>query len=415
MPAVYGKRLEKAIPDFPSFQDLFRVARDEALTRANSRVSRDAIEREGMDANILVATGCAAGDQVVGQLASLAAALFLDSAKKDKLDRLVFDRYSLVRKSASASLGTVQFRSAGGAPTTFTIPIGVRVQSSDGVQFVTIESVIFPVGSHGPIACGARSVLAGSAQNVKAGMITSVVSAIPSQPGDLTVSNPYATAGGDDSEADDSLKDRARKYFSTVRRGTLGALEEAALGVGGVRTARAFEVIDALGRPARMVQLVVADAFAEQFVNYNTVPARYEVQSQLLATLVFNALSDVRPAGVFVQVFVANVVLQSFQLGLTFLGGADVNTAALSARATIVDYVNGLAPGKPIIIQDALGRLNNVTGLAPSGNSIVSPAGNVQPKALQALRTSLGLVTAISAQTDQPLVTGSNPDAFSLA
>ena len=402
------------MPDFPTFNDLFRVARDEVLIRSG-RISRDAIEREGMDANILVAAATAAADETVGQLAGLAAGLFLDSAKEEKLDRLVFDRYGLVRKSAAASYGTVQFSSAGGAPTTFTIPIGVLLQTVDGKQFVTIESVIFPAASTGPIACGVRSVLAGSEQNVKSNQITSIVTAITNQPSDLTVLNPYATAGGDDTERDASLRDRARKFFSTVRRGTLGALEEAALGVPGVRSATAFEMVDALGRPARVVQLVVADSFTEQFVNYDTVPARYQTQSQLLASEVFNALSDVRPAGVFVQVIVANVVLQSFQLGLTFTAGADVNTAALNARATVVDYVNSLAPGQPIVVQDVLAAVAQVTGLAPNGNSVVTPAGNVAVKPLQVLRTSLGLVTAVAAQTDQPIITGTNPDAYTLA
>jgi len=402
------------VPDLPTFQDLFRIARDEALSRTR-RISRDAIETDGMDANVLVAAGAGAGDEVVGQVAGLAAALYLDSAKNDALDRLVFDRYGLVRKAASASTGTVQFRSTAGAPVTFTIPLGVTLATVDGIAFVTSESVVFTAGQTGPIACGVRSVLAGADQNVKAGQITSITSAIVSQPPDLTVLNPFATAGADDAETDDSLRDRARKFFTTVRRGTLGALEEAALGVPGVRSATAFEVIDALGRPARLVQLVVADAFAEQFINYDTVPARYEVQSQLLSANVFNALSDVRPAGVFVQVYVANVILQSFQLSLTFNAGANVNIAALQARALIVDYVNSLQPGKPIVIADALKKMSTATGLAPNGNAIVSPAGNVVPKPLQALRTSLGLVTAVAAQTDQPIIPGTNPDAFVLA
>jgi len=402
------------MPDFPSFSDYFRVARDEALLR-NSKVSRDAIEREGMDANILVAAIAAVADQATGQLAKVEAGTFIDSSKDAALDRLAFDRYGLVRKPAAASQGTVQFRTTAGAPTTFTIPVGVRLSTPDGVQFITIESVVFVAGSVGPLACAVRSVLAGSNQNVKAGRINSITSPVTSQPADLTVLNPFATAGAGDSENDASLRARCRRFFTTVRRGTLGALEEAALGVSGVTTAKAFEVVDSLGRPARIVQLVVADSFTEQFVNYDTVPARYETQSQLLSTQVFNALADVRPAGTFVQVWVANVILQSFQLGLSFNAGADVNTAALAARAAIVSYVNGLVPGAPIVIEDALRLLKNVTGLASTGNSIVSPAGNVVAKPLQALRTSLALVTAVSAQTDQPIITGTNPDAYTLA
>lgn len=402
------------MPDLPTFNDIFRTGRDEILLR-NAKVSRDAVEREGMDANILVASQAAIGDQVVGQIASVAAGTFLDSAKAAALDRVVFDRYGLVRKPASAAVGTVQFRTTAPAPTTFNIPVGIRLQTADGIQFITNESVIFLAGSVGPLACAARSVLAGGSQNVKAGQITSIVTGITSQPTDLKVNNPFATAGGDDTEDDDSLRDRARRFFTTVRRGTLGALEEAALGVGGVRKATAIEVVDALGRAARVVQLIVADSFTEQFIDFTSVPPRYQVQSQLLATSVFNALADVRPAGTFVQVIVANVVLQSFQLALSFDAGADVNTAALEARATLLNYVNSLVPGASFILQDAVDALANVPGLSRSGNSIVSPPGNVVVKPTQVLRTSLGLITAVSAQTDQPVITGTNPDAFALS
>jgi uncharacterized phage protein gp47/JayE len=397
--------------DFATFSDLFRVARDELLLR-NAKVSRDAVEREGTDANILMAAAAAVGDNVVGQLAQVAAATFLDSAKDAALDRVVFDRYGLVRKPASASVGTVQFTTTAPAGTTFTIPVGVRLSTPDGIQFVTDESVVFSAGTVGPLACAVRSVLAGGNQNVKASRITSIATAVTSQPTDLVVNNPFATAGGDDSEDDTSLRDRARRFFTTVRRGTLGALEEAALGVPGVRKAKAFEVVDSFGRPARVVQLVVTDAFTEQFIDFTTLPPRYQVQSQLLSVQVFNALADVRPAGTFVQVIVANVVLQSIQLTLAFNAGADVNAAALQARAAVVTYVNALVPGAPIVISDLLAKVTNTPGLAPSGNGIVSPVGDVIARPAQVLRTSLGLVAAVASQTNQPIITGNNPDAF---
>ncbi len=402
------------MPDLPNFPALFRVARDEALAR-NAKISRDAIERDGTDANILVAGAAAIGDQVTGQVALLAASLFLDSAKGKDLDRLVFDRYGLVRKPAAASQGTIIFTTTAPAGITFTIPSGVKLSSSDGKQFITVESSVFTAGSIGPVAVAVRSVLAGGDQNVIAGALTSLLSQIVSQPADLTITNPFATAGADDAESDDSLLDRARRFFTTVQRGTIRAIEAAALNVPGVRKATAVEVIDSLGRPARFIQLVVADAFTEQFVNFDTIPARYQVQSQFLSLEVFNALSDVRAAGIFVQVFVANIVLQAFQLALTFTAGANVNSSALQARANLVTYVNALAPGQSFVYNDALSALNHTPGLARVGNTIISPAGNVAVKPLQALRTSLGLVSALSAQTSQPLITGSNPDAFVIA
>jgi hypothetical protein len=400
------------MPDFPGFSELFRVARDEILSR-QARLSRDAVEREGMDANILIAGACAAADEVMGQLTTLAASLFLDSATGPALDRLVLDRYGLVKKPAAAAIGSVQFRTTAASPTTFSIPSGLLLQSADGIQYITTESRIFTVGTIGPLTMMVRSVLADSDQNAKAGTITSIITPISSSPPDLVVSNPLATAGADDAELADSLRERARRFFTTARAGTLTALEEAALGVSGVRRATALEVVDSLGRPARLVQLVVSDAFTEQFAMLDTIPARYQTQSQSLAALVFESLSDVRPAGTFVQVIVASIILQSFQLALTFTAGADVNTVALNARSAVVDYVNGLAPGKPFVASDLLARLRLIPGLSYTGGELVSPAGNISVKPIQALRTTLGIVSAVSSQTDQPIITGTNPDAYS--
>jgi uncharacterized phage protein gp47/JayE len=402
------------MPNFPSFSDLFRIGRDEVLSR-NAQISRDAVEREGMDANILVAAAAAMGDEVVGQLVDLAAATYLDSATGQALDRLVFDRYGLVRKPAAASIGSVSFSTTAIAPVTFTIPLGAIVQTATGVQFTLTESSIFVAGSVGPLVMACRSVLAGANQNAKAGTITSIISQIVSSPTDLVVTNPYATVGADAEETDDSLRERARRFFTTARRGTMKSLEAAALGVPGIRSAAAFEVIDSLGRPARMVQLVVSDAFTEQFVSYDTVPPRYETLSQAISADVQEALADVRPAGVFVQVTVANVVIQPVQLTLAFQAGANVNSAALQARAAVVSYVNSLTPGAPFKVEDLLAVLSIVPGLAYTGNELLSPPGDVVVKPLQVIRTTLGLVSAVAAQTDQPIITGTNPDSYTAA
>jgi hypothetical protein len=402
------------MPDLPAFSALFRIGRDEVLVR-NALVSRDAVEREGTDANILIAAAAAMADEVVGQLADLAASLYLDSAVEKELDHLLFDRYGLTRKSAAASIGSVAFRTTLPSATTFAIPKGVLLQTAGGTQFITTEAATFTVATVGPVVMAVRSVLAGPAQSAKAGTITSIASQIAGAPSDLVVSNPYATTGADAEETDDSFRERGRRFFVTARRGTLKAIEAAALGIPGIRKASAFEVIDSSGRPARAVQLVVADAFAEQYVDYTTVPPRYETQSQAIASQIYAALADVRAAGMYVNVVVANVVVLPIQLTLTFQAGADVNTAALNARSTITSYVNSLAPGAAFSAVAALNVLQTVQGLSFTGGELYSPPGDVVVKPLQVLRTSLGLVSAVAAQTDTAIATGINPDSYTVA
>jgi|GEM_PF-1153664 hypothetical protein len=399
------------MPDLPTFTDLFRAGRDEILSR-NPRISRDAVERDGADANIIIAGASAAADQVVGSITDLAASLFLDSASGSDLDRLVFDRYGLLRKAAAAAIGSVQFSTPTPAGATFTIPTGTQLSTTDGIQYITTADGIFVAGTLGPLTVAVRSILAGANQAAKIGTITSITSQISGQPTNLVVNNIVATTGADDAESDDSLRDRARRFFTTARRGTLAALQAAALAVPGIRTATAFEAVDVSGRPARLVELVVADAFAQQFVNTSVVPPAYQIQSQLIATNVFDALSDVRPAGIFVQVTVANVILQAIQLALTFIAGADVNATALLARGTVVNYVNALPPGAPFVALNLLALIKLVPGLQFTGSELLSPAGNITPTPLQVIRTTLGLVAATAAQNNQPIITGNNPDAF---
>jgi hypothetical protein len=395
--------------DLPTFNDLFRVSRDEILAR-NSRLTRDVIERPGTDANALVAADATVGDELVGQIARVDAAQFLDSAKGQALTRLVFDRYNITRKPAAAARVTVNFSTTASTITSFSIPAGTRMQTTDGTEFVTSVNATYPSSSMGPIPVSCRSSKAGLSQQAQKATITNLVDVPAGAPADLKITNPLASAGADDEEQDGDLSKRARDFFLTARRGTLAAIEQAALAVPGVRRAEAFEAIDSGGRPARYVELVVADAFTDALVGSATIPPAYAAQSQVLAQEIGStALDDARAAGVYVRVTVAQVILLPIQLGLTFAAGLDPDPIAFAARAVIVGFVNGLVPGQIFDRAAAAKTLQSIAGLVVGGSEIVSPPGNIQPETLQVLRTSLSLVAAVSLQPDQQLQGSSTP------
>lgn len=396
--------------DFPTFQDLFRIARDEALSK-NANLTREVIDRDGTDANAFMAAIAAVGDEVVGQLGSVAAGLFLDSARGSKLDRLIFDRFGLLRKSASPAVGSVEFSTTIATTGSFNIPKDTRLQTLDGKQFLTTTAAFFPSGSTGPITVAVRSSQAGLNQQAAIGTINSLLDVITGAPTDLVVTNTVATTGADDEELAESYIDRARRFFQTTRRGTVSAIEAAALNVAGVRTAKVFEAVDEFGRPAQFVQLAIADAFVDTLANLEVVPPTYEAQSQLLAQQVFLALSDTRPAGIFVDVRVAQVILQGVQLGLSFEAGVDVDSVALQARAQVVSTINGLPPGTDLNPANLISALRRVSGLVVTGGEILSPAGIITVQPLQVIRTALGLVVASTVQPDQALQGSANPDA----
>ena len=380
--------------DFPSFSQLFAAARVQALI-SNPQLTRDAIDREGSDANILIAAGAAIGDEVVGQLVSVTAGLYLESATGDALDRLMNDRYGLLRKTASAATGSVIFAVLTPNPADFTIPTGTQLGTAQGTRYETIEDVTFYKDAYVAYA-RIRSLDAGATTQASPGTITSLLSQVTGAPSDLSVTNTAATAGAADRESDTDYRRRGQQFFSTVQRGTLASLIQGALSVPGVATAAAFEGIDAAGNPAPYVTVIVTDQFTEALVDLSTVPPAYATQSQALAREVTAALNGYRPAGLFVDVRVASTLLQSVTLSLTYVGGNEPGSVSQAARGAIVNYINNLPAGAPLDPDALLAVLRTVSGLYVTGNEIVSPPGVVQPKQQQVLRSNMDLVRALS-------------------
>ncbi len=405
--------------DFPSFSTLFRTARNEALAR-NPQLTRGAIDRDGSDANILVAAATAAADEVMGQLSNVTAGLYLDSATGEALDRLLADRYGLTRKVAAAATGSVQFTTASTNPSPFTIPVGTILSTSAGTRFATVQNETFLAGGTGPVFVGVRSLLAGADQQAAIGTITNIESTIPGAPANLSATNPIATFGASDRESDTDFRERGRAFFTTARRGTLAALVQGALTVPGVVRASAYEALDSQGRGNKLVYLVIADQYTDTLADLGVNPPAYEAQSAVLAQTVFNALEDYRPAGIFVQVQVAKVILQPVQLSLSFNAGVNIDQVAVNARAACVNVINNLNPGDDLTPLALFQALQGVSGLVlPSTadqaanvrQTIVSPSGTVVTSPLEVLRANLAIVQASSSNPGTPIGNYTNPDA----
>ena len=374
--------------DLPNFSDLFRVGRDEALSR-NDRLTLEEIERKGSDLNNLIAASAAMSDDVMGQLAQLKAEVFAGTARFDALDRLILDRYpGLVRKQASPSFGYVTFSFSPAVAAAFSIPDGTQLSTADGVQFITVGAATVAIGATSaevPI----RSVLAGAQQKAKPGAINSLLAQIVGAPASgTTVSNTAATFGGEDRESDSDYVTRSRTYFLSQRRATKPAIEQAVLTIPGIVKCNVFENLDTLGRPIGYVQIVVADSYTEQFVTASTLPASYAAQRANLSVQITTTLEDWRAAGVGVQVVFGTVVLQSVRVALAYLPGVDQEAVKTVVLAKIIQHINGLKPGETLEL-DTLRQLAQTTsGVYTTGNEIVTPTGNVVPRPGEVLRTS---------------------------
>lgn len=388
--------------DFPKFSDLHRIARDEAVSRSQ-RLTVNAVDRAGSDANIMTAAGAAVGEECISQLADVEEGFFLESARGAKLDRWAWDRYRMVRKPAAPAFVYAQFSTATPAPASFTIPANTRCSTSDGREFISLVGIPYPLGGIGPVSVLARSVLAGIDQAIRPGSLKSITTAVPGAPADLVVTNTEASSSGENVESDDDFKSRIRRFWLAARRGTKGAVETGALEVPGVVRAVAFEGLQSYGYPTRSLTLVIADRFTDAIVKQGVAVPTYEAQSQALAYVVRNSLGEHRCYGIPVTVFLGQVRLIPVVLRLRFQASVqNTDALALYTRTLVTQFINELDPGAKFDPADITQLMRSISGLEIFGDEVASPVGQIIPTSpYQVLRTSLSLVTFDSQVTLQ--------------
>lgn len=373
------------MPDYPTRAELFQIGADAILVRAEARppgrrITPEEVYTEGSDINLVLNGATAMAHEVLYQSQRRVKALLLDGAEGEDLDRLVADRWSptLVRKQASPSVVPLTFTRAAGPLAGQTYVVGTRFKTDTGIEFELTAAATLAPGSNGPVTAAARATTTGTATNVAIGTIT-----LPSAPladPDVVVTNPEPATGGDDTENDARLRARARIFYLSVRRGTVGAIGFGALTVNGIRSASVIEELDTFGYPTGIVDLYVADANG----NANSV----------LATAVVNALFEWRAAGVQVNVTGATPIYQSIVLKLRFQLGIDTAIAFDRARLAVVSAVNQLAPQQTLPISLITEACRRVPGVIVLDDAVQTPAGDVVPAAGEIIKTTLDRIQA---------------------
>lgn len=225
------------MPVAPSFDDLLGQFEAEALAQRATLQFRegdiDTAQQHGAGAM---------ADASIRYAAQAFKETFIDGAEGDALTALVDDHLNIQRSPATAASVDVTFTRTGNA--TGTTAAGFTVGSvydaaGNSVLFTTNTPIAWGASDHGPhiVTCTASAL--GAAGNVAAGTVTRLVST----PFDasIVITNAAAASGGNEEEGDPELRDRARNFWLTLRRGTLAALEQGALTVASVRVARATE------------------------------------------------------------------------------------------------------------------------------------------------------------------------------
>lgn len=362
--------------DFPSRLDLQAIGRDYVRQRG-TRVDPQVVDILGSDANIFVGVSAGLAYAIVIQLAFAVSRLLLDGAEGEDLDRYAWDRYQLVRKGASSALVPLRmYRAAAGVGGS--IDIGTVVTTATNTGYVTLQTGTFLPGSV-LVNVTARAVQAGKATQVGANTLRRFQTAVFDP--NIQVNNDVKAAGGEDAEDDGTFRERIRAFWKTARRGVLAAIEFGATLVPGVVSAQAVEALDGGGRPARVVNLYIADSSG--------------VANVALANAVDTQLFDYRAAGIAVVTLPSLPTIVTVVLHLTFSANVDNATLGELVRSAVVEYINSL-PVNATLTLTALGAVlerYRSDGLIPGTGSIVTPAGDIVPDPGQSLRTTLDNVT----------------------
>lgn len=370
----------------PTREDYFQIGAREVFSRAQlrakaTRLSPQAVFTNGTDINIIIAACSAMADEATRHLGLRIAALFLDSAEGEDLDRLVADRFSptVVRKQAAQAVVPITFSRAippsAGAAVTF--DVGRKLKTQSGIQFELIEAASLALNGSGPVTVRAVASLAGEVGNVAAGAINAFVDA----PGDaaVVVTNLEPAAGGTDVETDASLRERARAFFLAARRGILSAIEFGALTVSGVVSAVGEELIGSDGYPNGYVRLYIADKNGQA--------------NSVLAEAVRLVLREYRGAGVPVQVVVSSPQFESVAYTIGFTRGVDQQRAIQQLKTLTVNAMAALAPNEPLQSSLLMALARSIPGVVVGAGAINVPLGDVYPDNGRTIRTTFDRVT----------------------
>lgn len=364
----------------PSFDEFLNIGRAEAILRRS-----ELGVREGDISEMLLAAAAGGCDRLVGWFAERVAATFLDGANQDDLTQLTADHWTIQRRAATKAVGTVTFNRASPDATIQSFPIGTTVatlRDSQGndVQFLTTQVAQWAASTSGTRTVNVEAAVAGIAGNLSASNLITRIISTPPAGGTYTITASSLPAGGSEEESDSDLRDRARLYPSTLRRGTLGALEYGAKQTATVAVAKASAIQD----PSGMVTVYVSDASGNSSGTPKEVSASTVDDGTMTAKVAVELFNwAAAPALVVVQGGAVQTVNISVQITVRL--GIDVTQLVTDIQASISARVGKLNIGDTLYLSDIINAVKavdpdnivNVTVLTPLANTAPSNPGNI--------------------------------------
>jgi uncharacterized phage protein gp47/JayE len=308
-----------------TFDELY----DAGKTELQSRAAQYSDFSPGSVADALVGVGAVLADENTRVIVGRFRGMFLDTAEGQDLDDLAWDRYRMLRNGATPSIGSVTLGrgSASGAQTIAAGSI-VRAEDEDGVIEFELDDSVTLGALAASVSAAVTCTATGRRGNVAAGTIVTRGTGVPSG---MTVTNAARMAGGGDVESDAAFRERVRQYLPTLRRGTVAALEQGALGVDGVSGVTVDES-DMDEDDGGLVRVYVADVEG--------------AGNAELATSVQTELEAWRCAGVRLVVQGASRYEVTMALTVRGVPGTDVGELEERLRAAVAAYSDALRPSR---------------------------------------------------------------------
>lgn len=361
--------------DLPSREELFRRARSGALGVAGTQVSPREIDREGSDLNLLFAAMSVLGEEEVNRMARALAGVFEDTATGDALDRVVFDRKGLPRLPAAPSVGEVTLTRPTFAAGAGTIdgglpgssPAPTRIRTNAGITYILTENAVFGGADLTVTNVSIQAELAGVAQEVSELQAWSFVD-VPFDT-TITISNPVETAGAADEETDEAYRARAKAFFPTIRRGTLGAIEFGLRSTPGIVSVSVIETTSpGQGFPACSVQAFILDALGQS--------------NETLGFRGLLNLLEFRAAGIPVNVVPGTPQFIDIEFAGTAFDTAvvlDTSQAAADVQSAVIAALNNQQPGQNLLRSTILAAARSVDGFIVEDTDLIEPAATLIP------------------------------------
>ncbi len=334
----------------PSFDDLMILGKAEAILKKPSLGVRI-----GDISEMLIAGAAAMADRLIGWFAERIAATFLDGAVGDDLTQLCADHWNVQRRSATNSVATVTITRSAATGSSASYPIGSTVATAvdaqgNTVQFVTTSIAQWFAGVNGDRTVNVVAVVAGVSGNLSTtNQITRFITAPGAGIGTFTITASSLPAGGSEEETDDELRDRTRLFPSTLRRGTLPALEYGATSLTSISVAKATAVQDATG----LVTVYVSDASGNS-TGVTTEVSPTAIDDGTMTAKVAVELYNWAPAGGLVNVAGGAVQTVDITVTIAVKLGIDVAQLITDVSNSISARVGKLGIGATLYLSDIM-------------------------------------------------------------